>query len=367
MSGSRFRPRIVIVAPTLGILGGQGVQAAWLFDALRADGHDVTLLPVNPAFPAGLRWVRGVPWLRTVLNQLLYLPSLVRLWRADVAHVFSAAYWSFLLAPAPAILAAKIFGRRVVLHYHSGEADDHLRHWGALVHPWLRCTDEIVVPSAFLQRVFAAHGYTARVICNIVRLERYRFRPRVPIAPRLLSIRNLEPYYRVDMILDAFAIVRRARPDATLTVAGVGSLEADLRAQARRLDIDDAVSFTGRVEPDDMPALFDAADVFVNASVLDNQPVSILEAFAAGTPVITTPPGDIPAMVDDGVTGVIVPDHTPAGLAGAVLSLIASSDRAAALALRAVGTLSRYSWPAVRPAWQNVHAPAPTCSIVFAD
>ncbi len=53
----------------------------------------------------------------------------------DVVHVFSASYSSFLLAPVPAMLAARLFNKRVVLHYHSGEADDHLAHWGALVHP----------------------------------------------------------------------------------------------------------------------------------------------------------------------------------------------------------------------------------------
>ena len=51
--------------------------------------------------------------------------------------------------------SARLMGRRVILHYHSGEADEHLAHWGVLVHPWLRLADVIVVPSEYLAGVFA--------------------------------------------------------------------------------------------------------------------------------------------------------------------------------------------------------------------
>ena len=135
-----------------------------LLERLRAEGYAVDFLPINPVFPAGLRRLRRLPYLRTVVNQVLYLPSLWDLRRADVVHVFSASYWSFLLAPVPAMLAARRFGKRVVLNYHSGEAEDHLARWGNLVHPWLRLADEIVVPSVYLQEVFARFGHRARVI-----------------------------------------------------------------------------------------------------------------------------------------------------------------------------------------------------------
>ena len=114
--------RIALVAASMEILGGQGVQARALATELRKDGYELTFVPVNPSFPPMLRWLRGWPYARTLLNQALFLPSLLRLRGVDVVHVFSASYWSFLLAPAPAILAARALGKRVVLHYHSGEA-----------------------------------------------------------------------------------------------------------------------------------------------------------------------------------------------------------------------------------------------------
>ena len=278
---------IGLVAASLDILGGQGVQAVALAAALRREGVDVRFIPIDPPFPPGLRWLRRVPCARTLLNQALYLPGLLGLRRVDVAHLFSASYWSFLLGPVPAIVAARALRKRVVLHYHSGEAEDHLARFGPLVHPWLRLVDEIVVPSDYLRRVFERHGYRPRVIRNVVDTSRFRYRDRMPLRPRLLSTRNFEPHYRVENTLKAFAILRRRHPDATLTLAGYGSQEARLRRLADALGTG-GIHFVGRVEPPSVPALYDRADIFLNSSVVDNQPVSILEAFASGLPVVST-------------------------------------------------------------------------------
>jgi L-malate glycosyltransferase len=271
-----------------------------------------------------------------------------------VAHVFSASYWSFLLGPAPAMLAGRAFGSRVVLHYHSGEADNHLARWGILVHPFLRLADIIVVPSPYLEAVFARYGKTVLVIPNVVDTGRFRYRDRPRLRPRLLSARNLEPYYRVDTTIRMFARLREVHPEATLVVAGEGGEEARLRALARELG-ERGIRFVGRVEPEEMPALYDQADIFVNASVVDNQPVSVLEAFAAGLPVVTTPTGDIAALVREGETGLLVPPDDPVAMAGAVASLIADPGNALEMARRARGEVERYTWAGVREAWRAVY------------
>src|SRR5262245_3876244 len=129
-------PRIAMIAASLDILGGQGVQAKSLLEHLRNEGYEIIFLPINPRFPKGLQWLRRFPYVRTVLNQMLYIPSLLKLRSADVVHIFSASYWSFLLGPMPAILAARFFGKKGLLNYHSGYAEDHLSKWGGRVHPW---------------------------------------------------------------------------------------------------------------------------------------------------------------------------------------------------------------------------------------
>jgi glycosyltransferase involved in cell wall biosynthesis len=321
-------------------------------DALRADGRAVSFLPINPRFPRPLGGVRQLPVIRTLLNQALYLPGLARLAAVDVVHVFSASYASFLLAPLPAMAVARSLGKRVVLHYHSGEADDHLARWGVLVHPWLRLADHIVVPSEYLRAVFATYGYEAQVIPNVVDLARFAYRERRPLSPHLLSARNLEPIYRVDVIIEAYARLKQTMPRATLTIAGYGSEEARLRRLAANLS---DVTFVGRVEPAAMPRLYADAGIFINASVVDNQPVSILEAFASGLPVVSTPTGDIAAMVRDHVTGLLVPQEDPGAIAGAVSWLIANPDDATDMAQRAHDAATGFTWPVVREAWASIY------------
>jgi len=121
--------RVAIVAPSLKILGGQAVQADHLLHAWQNDPDVYAwLVPVNPLPPALLRLILRVKYLRTVVTELTYIPLLVtELARADVVHVFSASYTSFLLAPLPAILIGHALRRPVILNYHSGEALDHLR------------------------------------------------------------------------------------------------------------------------------------------------------------------------------------------------------------------------------------------------
>jgi glycosyltransferase involved in cell wall biosynthesis/peptidoglycan/xylan/chitin deacetylase (PgdA/CDA1 family) len=347
--------RVALIAASPDIVGGQSVQAQALAADLRNAGHGVAFIPIDVRFPRGLRWIRRLPYARTLLNEALYIPSLLRIARADVVHVFSASYWSFLLAPAPAILAAKLLRKPVVLHYHSGEADDHLTRWRRIVAPFLRLVDEIVVPSAYLQRVFASHGYQARVISNLIDTSQFQYRERAPLSPRLLSVRNLEDYYRVENTISAFARVKARFPDATLTIAGYGSREHQLRRLADGLGVN-GIRFLGRIEPTALPAVYDDSDVFVNSSVVDNQPVSILEAFAAGLPVVSTPTGDIAAMLRDGEAGLLVKADDPCSMADAVTRLLENPELSLRLSRCAREEAERYTSRRVRDQWTALYA-----------
>jgi L-malate glycosyltransferase len=346
---------VAIIAPSMDILGGHAIQARALAQGLQTEGYGVVFIPINPSLSPPLRWLRRYRYARTIVNEACYLPTLSRLRRADLVHIFSASYWSFVLAPLPAILLARGFGKRVVLDYHSGEAADHLARWGPLVHPWLRLVDEIVVASEYLRDVFARYGYRARVIRNMVDTTRFNYRERRILRPRLLSTRNLEPHYQVDNTLRAFARVQARYPETTLTVAGSGSEEGRLRRLAASLGVA-GIRFVGRVEPEMMPRLCDDADIFLNSSVIDNQPVSVLEAFAAGLPVVSTGTGDLAALVRDDVTGLTVPPGNPSAMAEAILKLLRNPQQAIAMSRRARQETERYTWAHVRQEWAAVYS-----------
>lgn len=349
------RVTVAIVAPSLAILGGQAVQARRLLDAWQEDPEiSAFLVPVNPRPPRWLRPLFGVKYLRTVLTELIYVPSLVRrLRQADVVHVFSASYWSFLLAPLPAVIVARALRRPVVLNYRSGEAPDHLRR-SAIARRTLREVDLTVVPSAFLRGVFAAHGVDARVIPNIVDREQFRFRLRDPLRPRILSTRNFESLYDVGCTIRAFAIVQRHHPDATLTLVGGGSEEPALHRLVDELGLQ-GVTFAGRVAPDEIWRYYAAADLYVQTPRIDNMPTSILEAYASGLPVVATNVGGVPAILTDEVHGLLAPAGDAGAVAGRLLRLLEDSTLARRLALAAFDTTDALAWDRVRDRWVGLY------------
>jgi glycosyltransferase involved in cell wall biosynthesis len=109
------------------------------------------------------------------------------------------------------------------------------------------------------------------------------------------------------------------------------------------------------VAPEDMPRRFAEADLFVNASVLDNQPVSVLEAFAAGVPVVTTPTGDIAAMTGHGRFATLVAPDDALSLAAGIAAVLADPAAARARARAAHAALTRYTWPVVGAAWHALY------------
>ena len=345
------RLTIAIVAPSMGILGGQAVQASRLVRSWR-DDPDVHawLVPINPLPPPGLRWMVRIKYLRTVITQLVYWPSLLRqLRKADVVHVFSDSYSSFLLAPLPAVLIAKLLGKPVVMNYRSGEAPDHLKR-SAIARRTLGSVDENAVPSRFLHDVFAGFGIHSEIIPNIVDVERFRFRRREHLKPRILSTRNFESLYNLPCTLRAFQLVQKRFADATLTLVGAGSQDAAVRALAHELGLRN-VTFAGRVPPDDIWRHYAEADIYLQTPNIDNMPTSVLEAYASGCPVVATEAGGVPAILTDGLHGLLVrcDDHQAA--ADAIIRLLEEPALARKLADAAFDACGRYQWSSVRSQW----------------
>jgi len=106
--------KVLIVAPSFDILGGQSVQAARLLERLRKEpGLEVDFLAVNPRLPGVLRKLQAIKYVRTVGTSIAYLSSLFsRVRHYDVIHIFSASYFSFLLAPTPALLVGRLYGKK---------------------------------------------------------------------------------------------------------------------------------------------------------------------------------------------------------------------------------------------------------------
>jgi phosphatidylinositol alpha-1,6-mannosyltransferase len=166
--------------------------------------------------------------------------------------------------------------------------------------------------------------------------------------PVVVCVSRLVPRKGQDTLLQAWPAVRREIGDATLLLVGGGSYRKALESQAGKLGIEDAVVFTGSVPQAELPAYFEAGDVFAMPcrtrwGGLDVEGLGIvyLEASATGLPVVVGDSGGAPDAVLDGETGYVVPGGDKASLARRITELLADPAKAKAMGEQGMAWVDR--------------------------
>ncbi len=167
-----------------------------------------------------------------------------------------------------------------------------------------------------------------------------------PFDPLLGAVGRLSPEKGHVVLLRALPQIVAAFPRAGLVLLGDGRSRPELEAEAHRLGIADRIVFLGYRR--DVPALLAALDLFVQPSLYEGFGISLLEAMAAGLPIVASRVGGIPELVQDGTTGLLVPPQDPTALASAAVRLLRDRDEAGRLgAAAALRARERYSLRAV--------------------
>lgn len=349
------RIRVLLIAPSQQILGGQSVQATRLIAALRKEPSlDVQFQPIDPALPAALRFVRKVKFVRTIANWLAYFAMLLaRVWRYDIVHTFSAAYTSYTLWSLPALAVAKLYRKKIILNYRDGQAEDHLRNWRSAI-PTIRMFDAVVSPSGFLVDVFAKFGLRIQTISNILDMQPFRYRRRGRLRAVFLHNRILEPLYNIPCSLRAFKMVQERYPEASLTVAHDGPSRAELEQYAADIGLKNT-RFIGRVPHAQVADLYDAADIYFTSPDFDCMPGSILECFASGLPVVATNSGGIPYIASNEENAILVPTGDDRAMAQAAFRLLDDPALVDRLTANAYASCERFAEGPVREQWTALY------------
>ncbi|HEX4634215.1 MAG TPA: glycosyltransferase family 4 protein, partial [Gemmatimonadales bacterium] len=153
--------------------------------------------------------------------------------------------------------------------------------------------------------------------------ERYRLEG----GPWLLTVARIEWHKGIDTVIKALPAVLRAHPSARYAVAGVGPRRPQLEQLARDAGVAEAVRFLGPVPDAELPALYNAADLYVGASrrhdlLVEGFGISLVEASASGLAVVGGRSGGVPDAVRDGETGILVDPDDPAAVAAGVNRLL---------------------------------------------
>ncbi|MEE4184528.1 MAG: glycosyltransferase family 4 protein [Gammaproteobacteria bacterium] len=214
----------------------------------------------------------------------------------------------------------------------------------------------VTVPSAYAKR--GVCGYydispaKVHVIPNAVDIDEWDAltRSNVPQpaeVPTLLAVGKLFPRKRIDMLLRAMPLIRRAVPDAQLRIVGDGQQWDDLQQLTRELGIADAVSWLGNLSRTAVAREFAASHVFVHPSVQETFGNVCLEAMAARRPLLVVNAASLPEIVGAADSGVIVPPDNPQALADAAIALLSDPEERQRLGANGRRYAERWSWQAV--------------------
>ena len=205
--------------------------------------------------------------------------------------------------------------------------------------------DHIHVVSPELQKAFAKHGIETQAANIVINLDAFHYRERTQLKPNFVWARQMDEMYDPFAALYVIEAVQKEYPEATLTIIGAGPMREQMKHHVSEKGLM-GVRFTGLLPNTEMPSEFDKADIFLNTSKNDAKPAALLEASAAGLPVVTTNAGGIPDMLKDGVEGIIVEIGDVDSLAGEALSLLKDPERAHELSKAARANAEKYGWKA---------------------
>jgi len=271
----------------------------------------------------------------------------------EIIHAHATSYGGFL----PVILAVMIgkpFRKKIVMTFHSGTAKEFLQKYGFIVKPFLKKVDRIIGPNDFVKDTFAEFGFEAESIPYISDTGGFYYKEREKLEPKLIVARGLKEIYNIPCALRAFQIVKTRYPQAKLKIVEKGPLEQKLKALVNEMGLSD-VEFTGLVEYKDMPQTYQSCDILVNPTNYDIMPVSILEPFRCGLPVVSTNAGGIPYFVKDGENGLLVNKDDHIAMAEKICYLLENPEVARRLARNGKKTAESCSWESVKSKYASLY------------
>jgi glycosyltransferase involved in cell wall biosynthesis len=329
------RPVVLVLGPHRDAVSGVSTHLNCLFGSRLAEEFSLVHFQVG----AEGRTERAIGRLARLLISPLSLALAILVRKAAIVHLNTSlnagAYWRDLAY----LIVARSCGARVLYQVHGGVLPQQFfrgRALTAFLRWTLRIPDAIVV---LARSELAAYrslvpAQQVRALPNAIdcapyaRVSRSRSDPAQPL--KLAYVGRLIRSKGLYEAVQAVSVAKRHGVKATLVIAGSGPEESALREYAHRLDVACEVRFTGPVCGDRKIGLLAQADAFVLATYHpEGLPYALLEAMAAGLPVITTRIGAIPDVLAERVHGLFVPGRDPHAIYRAIVALSADRERLA--------------------------------------
>jgi glycosyltransferase involved in cell wall biosynthesis len=331
--------RILLLSTSMG-MGGADKLLLTAAHTLQSRGHEVLIVSLTPLGPMGLE-ARGLGIRTESLGMPRGLPDprglarlvrLVRGWKPDVLHSHMVhanlmARVLRLLVPVPALISTihNIYegGRvRMAAYRLTNRLVDHITIVSEAAAD--RFVNEGIVPRKLLTVI--PNGVDIDLFRNVAPTARDAIRGSLGLHRQFvwLAVGRFEIAKDYPNLLHAFAQVRARKPEAILLLVGRGSLQGEAETLVRELGLTDGVRFLGVRH--DVPEVMSTADGYVMSSAWEGMPMVLLEAAAAGLPIVATRVGGNHEVIRDGEGGYLVPPREPEALASAMLRLMGLTE-----------------------------------------
>jgi glycosyltransferase involved in cell wall biosynthesis len=288
---------------------------------------------------------------------------MVRLFKANRVGVVHTHHFNQLLY---SVLAAKLTGARIIHMEHSIEYLKSKKIRRALKFLSLFCDKVIAIGNdgaEFLRKRVKIPEHKLGIIRAGVDPGVYSQTKRQARAALKLGetakvaviVARLFPEKNHLMLLEAFAEVARRIDKAQLLIVGDGTERQAIENRIKQLNLENAVQLLGVRR--DVPRLLAAADLFVLSSDREGLPIAVLEALAAGKPVVATAVGDLPAVVQDGETGRIVPPKNSSAFSEAMVEILTDLELSLKMEKNAKRAAEAYSLQAMLKKFDRLYSP----------
>ncbi len=336
--------------------GGAEVHLHEILKRMAADGHGVTLFA--SAFPGavaaedvdGVRVVRRGRWWNANFSLAWAARAHLRTAGADlvIEDINKIPFFMPLLTRIPVVaVVPHLFGATVFRETNPVFAS-YVYLWERLIPAvYRRCRFAVI--SASTRDDLVARGVRAGqidvVLCGLDH-ARYRVLPGVARAsrPTLVHLGRVRKYKAIDVVIRAFAIVRRSLADAELVVIGDGPELPALKREAARAGLGDSVRFTGRMDGEQIVEMLNRCHVVINASPKEGWGLTVVEANACGAPVVGSDRPGLRDSIRHGETGFLVPYGDEEAFADRALELLRDSDLRERMAAAALAWAASLTW-----------------------
>jgi glycosyltransferase involved in cell wall biosynthesis len=275
----------------------------------------------------------------------LVFPLIKKVRRFDVIHIHGCSGLGFYPIFIGIIVSKIILKKRTIITYHGGGAETFFNKHIIWARWMMKKADHVTVMSEFLQNIFYNYKIETVILKNLINIEIKKESKASFDTPRLLSIRSLTPVYNIQDIISAFQLIRKNYPEATLQIAGSGPQEVQLKELSKHTT---GITFVGQIPNEEIPTLMNQNNILITVPSLDNQPMSILEAFSVSIPVISSHVGGVPDLIKDSFNGFLVDTHSPEQISEKVKWIFSHQNQVHDILENAKKSIRIYQWPEVK-------------------